>query len=390
MAIVVPRGILIDMRVFRIIFAKLYKVVIKPLLFKLSPDDAHTYLVKVAKVWQQIPVVRPLTRLLLAPKNSERLKQEFFGVSFLNPVGISAGFDKNIELQPTLDMIGCGFETGGSVTFPARKGNERPWFYRLPKTKSLVVHAGLANAGIEKIALNIKKSSRVQERMPLIVSVAVVAADETCTIKQAIDDACKTMQYVQDNKLSQVIEVNISCPNAQDGQPFSRIKNLKSLLNTIDGLKLTLPVLVKMPNMNDWRDFEPLLDEIVGHNIKGVTISNLVKDRESVSLKDDLPDDVLGGLSGAPTKDRSNQLIRRTYKKYGHKLIIIGVGGIFSATDAYEKIKNGASMVALITGMIFEGPQLIGDINHDLVSLLEADGYMHISEAVGRSVNKRA
>lgn len=373
------------MHLFRLLSRVAYQYAIKPILFKFKPDDVHEGLVKCAKVFQSIPGLTRIGHKLLAHKKSDRLKQDICGVTFHNPVGISAGFDKNIELQPTLRMIGCGFETGGSVTLKSRKGNARPWFYRLPKTKSLVVHAGLANQGIDKITTNIKRHQKMQQQMPLIVSVAVVVCDEKCTIDQAIEEACQTLQIIQQKQLAQMVEVNISCPNAQDGQPFSQLDNLEKLLQEVDKLNLTLPIVIKMPNKATWHEFEPILDVVAAHNVQGVTIANLVKDRQTVELKDDLPDSVKGGLSGRPTFDRSNELIRQTYKKYGKKLVIIGVGGIFSAEGAYEKIKNGASLVALITGMIFEGPQLIGDINKGLEGLLERDGYEHISDAIGRS-----
>ena len=371
------------MRVFRLFFGWIYKKIIKPLLFRLSPDDAHNYLISVAKVWQRIPGLRQLTRVLLAYRYDDRLRQKIAGIDFSNPVGISAGFDKNIELQPTIHMIGCGFETGGSITRYPRRGNDRPWFHRLPKTKSLVVHAGLANDGLDEITSIVERDKAVQNKMPLIISVAVAACDSKCTISQSIEEACDTLLAIQNKKLAQAVEVNISCPNAQDGQPFTQPKNLETLMVAIGRLKLELPIFVKMPNKQTWSEFEPILDIVAKHNIQGVTISNLVKDRETVNLKDELPDDIKGCLSGKPTSDRSNLLIRETYRKYGDKLVIIGVGGIFSAEDAYEKIKNGASLVALITGMIFEGPQLVGDINNGLARLARSEGYDNISQAVG-------
>ena len=137
-------------------------------------------------------------------------------------------------------------------------------------------------------------------------------------------------------------------------------------------------------------EFKELLDEIVKHKITGVTISNLFKDRKKVELKDKLSDSVKGNLSGLPTQKRSNELIALTYKNYKDKLYISGVGGIFSAEDAYEKIKNGANLVQLITGVIFNGPQLPAQINHDLKILLEKDGYSNIKEAIGSNFKKQS
>jgi dihydroorotate dehydrogenase (fumarate) len=153
----------------------------------------------------------------------------------------------------------------------------------------------------------------------------------------------------------------------------------------IDALDIHKPIWVKMPLNLAWLDFKKLLEVIAKHNVQAVTIGNLSKDRSGIPSTE-LPAEVAGNLSGLPTQALSDDLIRRTYEEYGKRLTIIGVGGIFSAEDAYRKICNGASLVALITGMIFEGPQLIGQINHDLVKLLKEDGFKNISEAVGSKV----
>lgn len=376
------------MQFFRSIFRVSYKYVIKPVLFKKTPDIVHEGLIKLALFLQKLPGFIALGGWMLTPRRTDKLKQEICGITFHNPVGISAGFDKNIELQPTLQMIGCGFETGGSVTRHSRAGNPKPWFYRLPKTKSLVVHAGLANNGIDKITTNIEKSVSLQTDMPLIISVAAVACDDKCTTDEAINEVCETLQIIQQKRLAQIVEINISCPNAQDGQPFIELQNLKKLLDKVDKLGYSLPLFIKMPNKESWEGFEPILDEVAQHNVQGVTIANLVKDRASVDVKDELPSNIKGGLSGKPTYNRSNELIKRTYQKYGSKLVIIGVGGIFSAEDAYEKIRSGASLVGLITGMIFEGPQLIGDINADLEKKIDSEGCQTIAQVVGMGITK--
>ena len=137
------------------------------------------------------------------------------------------------------------------------------------------------------------------------------------------------------------------------------------------------------------KQFDSLLKVIVEHNIQSVTVANLIKDREKVDLKDPLTDDIRGGLSGEPTRAHSLELIRRAYKNYGDKLTIIGVGGVFSAEDAYAKIKAGASLVGLITGLFFEGPQLIGRMNRELLQLLKNDGFSSIPEAIGADFNKK-
>lgn len=377
------------MKITRKIIRWLYKAVVKKILFLYTPDAAHNGLLSFARVWQSIPGARQFAHWLLVPAASSKLIQDIHGISINTPVGLSAGFDKNIELQPTMDMVGFGFMTGGSITLRPRKGNDRPWFYRLPKTQSIVVHAGLANRGLDAVLVNSKRHQTTQQRMPLFISVAVVAHDEQSTDEQTISEVCAAIQRIQDEGAAQAIEINISCPNVHDDQPFTRPKRLKQLLRAVDKQSVAVPLFIKMPNMMSWEQFDTLLQEIVQHNVQGVTVSNLVKDRDTVVLKDDLPRTVKGGLSGAPCRANSTDLIRNTYRTYGDRLTIIGVGGVFSADDAYEKIRAGASMVALITGLMFEGPQLIGDISQGLEERLTADGFSHIAEAIGVDVKNK-
>jgi dihydroorotate dehydrogenase (fumarate) len=143
-----------------------------------------------------------------------------------------------------------------------------------------------------------------------------------------------------------------------------------------------------MPIDLTWTKFKSLLDVIVKHDVAGVTIANLSKDRSKVKFLDDLPETVEGSFSGKPTWVDSNNLIKQTYKAYGEKLVIIGVGGIFTAEDAYTKIKLGASLVELITGILFNGPQLAAEINDGLLKLLDEDGFTNISEAIGIDAKK--
>lgn len=360
----------------------MYKKLVKPVLFLMSPDFVHQAIVLVGRLVQAVPPARWVIRKIWR-RDRAILNQEILGLSFSNPVGLAAGFDKNIELSPLMKSIGFGFMTGGSVTLLPRAGNPRPWFFRLPNTESIVVFAGLANKGIANIAKAIRKNKRASRGLPLFVSVAVVAKSPDDTCQDAIIDARNTTLYILQNDLAEAIEINISCPNAGDDQPFSHPELLGELLTELDDIERTVPFFIKMPNIRYLQQFDSLLRVIVRHNIQGVTIANLVKDRETVKLQDELPDEVRGGLSGAPTRDRSTALISYAYKEYGDKLQIIGVGGVFSAEHAYEKIRAGASLVGMITGVIFEGPQVVGRINKGLADLLERDGFSSISEAVG-------
>lgn len=366
-----------------------YRHVAKPLLFTQTPDSVHQRLVCVGAKVQQCGLLRSVLHASWSYSNLDMLSTEVCGLRFTNPIGLSAGFDKNFELVPLLQSIGFGFMEGGSITAQYCSGNPRPWFYRLPNTKSLVVYAGLANEGAVRIIDRIHSyKPTLLTDFPLNVSVAKTNSPEVVSVDTAIADYATTLRLLKKSQVGSMITLNISCPNTYGGEPFSEPMKLEALLSKVDTLGLKVPVFVKMPSDVDWDAFKELLDVIVRHRIAGVTICNLVKDRTSVQLHDDLPSSIKGNLSGKPVFDVSNELIRKTYSEYGDVLKIIGVGGVFTAQDAYTKITLGASLVELITGMIFEGPQVIGQINRDLVTLLRADGYTNVSQAIGSKNTK--
>lgn len=366
----------------------MYKHVIKPILFLFSPDFIHHTIILAGRIIQMIPPMRWILRKWWAYEDVS-LEQDLLGVFMKNPVGLSAGFDKSSEVAPLMENVGFGFASAGSMTLEPRRGNKRPWFHRLPKTKSLVVFAGMPNKGLLQKRQHILRNRCKLHHMPTIMSLAVIANKTTLdkyqgrpTEKAIVSDVKKTTEYIVKHKLSDIIELNISCPNA-GREPFLEPKSLELLLSAIDTVNRDIAIIVKMPHLEDMEQFDALLGVIVKHNIQGVTVANLVKDRSRVDFKDPLPDSIRGGLSGMPTQQHSLELIRHAYKNYGDRLVIIGVGGIFSAEDAYAKIKAGASLTALITGVIFEGPQLIGQINKELVKLMRQDGFSHISELIG-------
>ena len=372
----------------------MYKRIIKPILFLLTPDFTHKLTIFCGSLAQAFPPIRWAIRKLWSFQDKS-LQQEIDGVVFNNPIGLSAGFDKNVQLSPLMEDVGFGFASGGSVTMEPRRGNLRPWFHRLPNTKSVVVYAGMPNYGLEKISDYIELNRHKVKSMPTIVSVAVIADKSTkdefgpvVPEEYIIRDVKKAVSYIVENNLASVVEINISCPNAGK-EPFIYAGTLETLLSELDSVERNVPFWVKMPHLYDLKQFDSLLKVIVEHNIQGVTVANLIKDRERVDLKDPLTDDIRGGLSGKPTRAHSLELIKHTYKNYGDKLTIIGVGGVFSAEDAYAKIKAGASLVGLITGLFFEGPQLIGRMNRELSQLLKNDGFSSISEAIGADFNKK-
>lgn len=365
-----------------------YKHIAKPILFKQSPDGVHHRMIRSGSLLQRMPLMGRLASSSFAYHNDALLSQDVAGLTFTNPVGLSAGLDKNFELVPLVKAIGFGYMEGGSLTLDPCVGNSRPWFHRLPKTKSIVVHVGLANYGVDHAIAKIKSyRAAVFSRFPLNISVAKTNSPGTCTDEDAVADYVGSLEQLQASGVGDMYTLNISCPNTFGGEPFTDPVRLEKLLSATDALELEKPLFIKMPIDLPWPAFKELLAVADNHHVDGVTIGNLAKDRTKVDLKDPLPETIKGNLSGKPTQKLSDALIRQTYKAYGKRFVIIGVGGIFTAEDAYTKVKNGATLIELVTGLIFQGPQVIGQINQDLAKLVEADGYNNVSEAIGTAVS---
>ncbi len=367
----------------RMLTHAIYTKALKPILFRFHPDAVHNDLVALTCWVQRIPGLRELPRLW-SHYDDAMLAQDVAGITFRNPVGLSAGFDKKLVMPRMIRAVGFGWMTGGSVTWGEYKGNDGAWYYRLPKSKSLVVHAGLPSEGAHVVSSRVAEYPVAMfEEFPLVVSVAKTNTKGTVDEADAIKDYCASLARFDSLEQVKGLEINISCPNTFGGEPFTTPKRLEKLLKAVDTLKLSKPVFIKMPINLPLRDFDNLLDVIVKHAVVAVTIGNLHKDRKAVELKDVLPDTVKGNLSGAPARAVTTELVRHTYQRYGTRLIIVGTGGVFSAEEAYEKIRAGATLVGMITGMIFEGPSQIGAINHDLAKLLRRDGFHNVSEAIG-------
>lgn len=308
---------------------------------------------------------------------SPLLEQDILGIHFANPIGLSAGFDKNAELLDILPSVGFGFAEVGSITGEPCEGNNKKRLWRLPKSKSLVVYYGLKNDGAEVI------SQRLQNKkltFPVGISVAKTNSPTTVETTQGVEDYVKAHRLM--SNIGAYTTINISCPNAFGGQPFTSPDRLEALLVEIDKVATSKPTLVKFsPDMTE-AELDDLLTVIARHKVAGIVCTNLTKNRDLSSIKDDnLPD--VGGMSGKVVEELSNKLLSDVYKKTQGKYILIGSGGVFSAEDAYKKIRLGANLIQLITGMIYQGPQVIGEINHGLEQLLKRDGFKNISEAVG-------
>ncbi len=316
-------------------------------------------------------LTRELTSALFKYSNVT-LEQNILGINFKNPIGLAAGFDKNAKLINILPSVGFGFAEIGSITNEPCSGNLKPRLWRLKNSKSLIVNYGLISEGAIKISKRLQSGECI---IPIGTSIAKTNSPDTVSTDKAIADYIKAFKAFTD--IGAYFTLNISCPNAYGGLPFTDAKRLDKLLAQTDVISTNKPIFLKMtPDLSE-KELDNILAVVKKHKVHGFICSNLTKNLK-VTEK--------GGLSGKPVENLANSQIKMIYEKTKGKYVIIGCGGVFSAEDAYKKIKLGASLIQLITGMIFEGPQLIGEINKGLVKLLQKDGYKNIAEAVGTAV----
>jgi dihydroorotate dehydrogenase len=362
----------------------LYRYIVKPIFFLIDPEIVHNFMVAVGEFFGKITFIKKTIGFFLDFKHAH-LKQNISGIDFHSPIGLAAGFDYNASLTQILSSIGFGFQSVGTITNQAYDGNPKPMLGRLPKSRSLMVNKGFKNKGAEKI---VEKLKNIKNEYPFGISIGKTNTPLLKTQKESINDIVKTFEKFEGSNVKNAYyELNISCPNLIFGKNISFYppKNLTELLDALEKVNIKKPIFIKMPIEKSNDEFLSMLEVIKKYRfVKGVVIGNLQKNRTDPVLD---PCEVkqwkVGNFSGKPCEQRSNELIKLTYQKYKKKLIIIGCGGIFSAVDAYKKIKLGASLVQLITGMIYEGPSLIAQINFELVELLKKDGYRNIQEAVG-------
>ncbi len=364
----------------RNVIGYLYRNAVKPYLFKREPEQVHDMFVNMGNKLGKSRLLRGLTSASFS-YNNKFLEQKVDGVTYKNPVGLSAGFDKEADMIPILPKVGFGFLQIGSVTLEPYGGNPGKRAVRLKKSQGIIVNYGLKNKGIKEIKERIPKQGECV--VPISVSIAKTNCKATACTENGIRDYVGSIVISEQHNLGDLYTINISCPNTADGEPFSSLENIDKLLTAIDELHIEKPLYLKMPIDKTWEEYEALLEVISKHKVEGLVIGNLLKDRTDPSIIDPIPEGQKGGISGKPTEKTCNKLIFNTYAKYKDRFTIIGVGGVFSAEDAYLKIKLGSTLVQLITGMIFRGPQLVGEINKGLVKLAKKDGYSNISEAIG-------
>ena len=353
-----------------IIIRFLYKAFLKPILFRIDPEQIHDRMIKVGVLLGRFGFTRKLTGFLFGYTDPS-LHQTIAGISFKNPIGLSAGFDKNVELTDILPFVGFGFAEVGSVTGEKCSGNLKPRLWRIPEEKSIRVNYGLMNNGAEVIANRLQKKKFL---MSVGISIAMTNCEETVETEAAIRDYLKV--YRAFSNIGDYITVNISCPNTFGGQPFTDPDRLDFLLRAITRERDVRPIFIKLSPDLDLDQLVAIANISEKHGIDGFICSNLVKKHDHGK----------GGLSGKPVQSPSEAHLKYLYRRFKKEKVLIGCGGVFTAEDAYRKIKAGASLIQMITGMIYDGPQVIGEINRGLAEFLKRDSFDNISDAVGKDV----
>ena len=339
---------------------------LKSLLFLFDPESAHRITINYLRFAK-----------FKKPKLYKVLNSRVFGLNFHNPIGIAAGFDKNGEVAHNLINLGFGFSEIGTVTPKPQLGNSKPRVFRLKNDSAIINRLGFNSDGFNEVKTKLGKIG------DNIIGINIGANKNS---KDFSEDYIKGIKFF--STIASYITINISSPNTPGLRNLEVLENLDILLDKINNLDredllIKIPILLKISPDLEPDNLKYLCKKVLSSKINGLIISNTTISRDSISTNIDEK----GGLSGKPLFDISTKQLRLAYKYTNGQIPLIGVGGVDSAETAYEKIKNGASLIQLYTGLVYNGPNLIKDMNKDLSSLIERDGYSNISEAVGVEVN---
>ena len=357
-------------------FRFFYKNLLQPLFFQFDPETVHDRMGFFGEFLGIFSLTRNITSSLFN-YSGKKLEQDILGIKFKNPVGLGAGFDKNAQLINILPSVGFGFAEVGSITGEPCEGNPKPRLWRLKKSRGFLVWYGLKNDGCEVISEKLKSK---KFEIPIGTNIAKTNSPNTVETDMGIADYIKA--FKEFTEIGAYFTINISCPNAYGGLPFTDSGRLDKLLDKIDRIATKKPIFLKLSPDLPKSEIDKIIMVCSRHRVHGFVLTNLTKNRTNRKVLDKVLS-AEGGMSGKIVENLSNELISYIFQKTNGKYVIIGLGGVFSAQDAYKKIMLGASLVALISGMIYEGPQVISEINIGLVKLLERDGYSNISQAIG-------
>lgn len=363
----------------------LYTALIRPLLFQLDAETAHHGTVQACRIAGALPFLPLLTRACLEFKAPE-LQCAVAGLHFDHPIGLAAGWDKSASALRMLDHLGFAFAEIGSISAQPSQGNPKPRLFRLPQDRAIIVNYGLPNEGAEIVAPRLAAN---RMRIPLGVNIVKTnygPGAPACTDDAILADYERSVSLVHPH--ASYLMLNLSCPNAAGGKDFfAQPGNITRLLQILKPLDIACPVFLKVALRNDPAEHERLLSETDAFDfVRGFSF-NLPPGKPATlrltaprSAWEQLP----GAVSGKPVEDLINRCISGLATRMNRQRhVIIGTGGVFTAADAYRKLRLGASLVQIYTALIYEGPGVIKRINQGLCHLLAKDGFRNVSEAVG-------
>ena len=345
----------------------------RPLLFQIDPETAHNMTLKALKAG-------------LVPScgnaQNETLEQTLWGLKFPNPVGLSAGFDKNAEVIGPMLRLGFGFVEAGTVTPKPQDGNEKPRVFRDPTHDAVINRMGFPNSGMHVFKENLEAFLTKKPRPKGIVGLNIGMNKTQTDPAKDYGALIKMLAPMAD-----YLTVNISSPNTPGLRDLQKREPLLELLGVVKEERRKAcgdhppPILLKLaPDLDD-AQCEELAEAVLEAEIDGLILSNT-----TLARPESLPTDFAGqggGLSGQPLTQRSTEIIAKFHKLTDGKLPIIGVGGVSNGAQAYDKIKAGASLVQIYSALVFQGPNVAQSVNQELLTCLQQDGFNHISEAVG-------
>lgn len=317
-------------------------------------------------------------------KDDIKLHQHLWGLDFKNPIGLAAGFDKNAEVITQLLDFGFGFVEAGTVTPKPQVGNNKPRVFRLPNNQAIINHLGFNNQGVENVKKKLEKLN-INIHSKGVIGINIGNNKNT---NNTIKDFCIGLEKL--GPLVQYIAINISSPNTPELRDMQKKVNFDKLVKSLHKIRknnedlFSKPILIKIaPDINDKQAKDIALSSLA-LDIDGIIISNSTIDRPS-TLQPSYQN-VIGGLSGKPLFYKSTLMLKKMYSFTNGQIPLVGVGGICSGIDCYNKIKSGASLVQLYTSLVYQGPSLINKIKKELLNCIIRDGYKDIKESLGVDV----
>lgn len=360
-----------------------FERIVRPALFRLDPERAHELAVA------GLAVAAPaLGRLRRPPDGGGRLAQQVLGLRFPNPVGLAAGFDKRARAVPAWPALGFGFAEVGTVTALAQPGNPRPRIHRLPDDRALINRLGFNNDGAERTARALERWRRrgLLGRAPLGVN---LGKSKATPAGDAPQDYARSLGLLW--PYADYVVVNVSSPNTPGLRDLQAAGPLGAILDALAAVAAgrpgpAPPVLVKLAPDLEPAQADAAVDLAAERGLAGVIVGNTTLRRDGLVAPAGLAGRE-GGLSGAPLRARATEMVGRVARRAGGRLVVIGVGGVFTADDAWEKLAAGASLVQVYTGFVYGGPGTARAIAAGLLARMDREGVGHVSEIVGSAIH---